>query len=407
MAQDAGAPQFTLTGTGGVVGIMLPAFDTGAMGEAASGGLIGGMLGGNITTGVGQIGDYDGLLSLNVFGIYGMGMTSSSTDTYSGPGTVIISGLSAPDAGSITLDPGGATDVDITGANGASGTIVAGGSVINDAGVSPDLPGFILGAYTDDNAGAEASYGAIADTSGGIFIASGDFSGLAIETSVSRSVFYGGADLTLGLVGGDSGAASFVGYFGPSVKLLNDTTTTRVTVDIPEVAPTGGVVMPEFTMSHEDLLQSLYLGGVIGGSVAIVGEPGIVYSLGIEGGAYAVGASWRGQDTYSTCCGLDPVDPSPDLSVVADPLTHDYGTAIAFSAKGSAAVTHAIGGNKALTIGGSAEYLSHVARVDHSDLVSVGGSDDWVAADGSPATSTFSWGHMLNVAITASLTGTF
>ena len=182
MAQDAGAPQFTLTGTGGVVGIMLPTFDTGAMGETASGGLIGGMLGGNITTGVGQIGDYDGLLSLNVFGIYGMGMTSSSTDTYSGPGTVIISGLSAPDAGSITLDPGGDPVVSIAGANGATGQIDAAGATINDALVSPDGVGFILGAYTND--GDAASYGAIADTSGGIFIASGDFSGLAIETSV-------------------------------------------------------------------------------------------------------------------------------------------------------------------------------------------------------------------------------
>lgn len=396
---------FTLTGTFGVVGFQLPTFDTGVFGHTAGGSLFGGMVGANFTAAIGQTDDVDVLLRLAGFGAFGTG-TSSWTDTFtSANSAVIVTGLSAPGAGSITLTPGpgAASSYSITGAGGTPTGVVVVGPSTNVATVSADGTGFIFGAGVT-TATTGAAYGGIGASSGGIFIASGDISGLSITTTVQRNIFYGGADLTLGLAGDFDGQTSVQGYVGPSYRGMVQNTSTRIAINVPESLPSA-VTIPEFSITVADTLTSNYFGGVLGGNLSFETSPDMTFTLGLEGGVYSVNANWRGQDTYATSGGSPA---SPTLSVQGPAMTSDLGSAIAFAARGNAAVTFALEGNKALTIGGNVEYLSQVPAVNHSGLTQTGAaSDDWVAGTPIPAATTFSWGSMINYAATVSLTGTF
>lgn len=401
---------FTLTGTFGIVGFQLPTFDTGAFGHTAGGTLFGGMIGANVTATLGQTDDLDVLLRLAGFGAFGTG-SSSWTDTFtSANSAVIVTGLSAPGAGSITLTPGaGASTLTVVGAGGTSTGVVAAAGTTNVSTVSADGTGFIFGsAVTTPTTGA--AYGGIGASSGGIFIASGDIDGLSITTNVQRNIFYGGADLTLGLAGDFDGQTSAQGYVGPSYRGLVQNINTRIAINIPEALPSA-LTHPEFSITVADTLTSNYFGGVLGGNLSFETSPDMTFTLGLEGGVYSVNASWRGQDTYATCCGAvgAPItSTSPTLSVQGPAMTSDLGSTIAFAARGNAAVTFALEGNKALTFGGNVEYLSQVAAVNHSGLTQTGAvSDDWVAGTPIPAATTFSWGSMINYAATVSLTGTF
>ncbi|HEY0918577.1 hypothetical protein [Devosia sp.] len=409
MAQDATVPVYALTGTGGVTAFNLPAFDSGVLGHSIDDPLFGGMLGANFTAGIGQAGDLDVLLSFGVFGAFASGATGSWTDTFDASDSgVVVTGLSTPDAGSITLDPGGPTDVTVNGANGANITMGVLGPDSNVAAVSPDAPGFING-WGTAGAGGEAAYGAIADESGGIFVGAGEIDGLAITTEVSRSVFYGGADLTLGLAGNKHGDTGFVVYGGPSYRGLRQDMTTAMTIDVPEV---GASVLthPEFGISVDDTLTSHYFGGVLGGNVSFNTSPGMLLTLGAEGGLYNVRSSWDGRDTYSTCCG-DVTTPlattSPELTVMGPLLEDDLEDAVAFALRGNAALSWAVDESRTFTLGGNVEYLSRVATVSHDDFVTTGNSDDWTNGDPVAASTTFGWGEMWNYGITASLTGHF
>jgi len=409
LGQDAtGEAVFALTGTGGVSGFNLPAFDTGVFGHTAGGAMLGGMIGGNITAGIGQMDDWDFLVSLSAFGAFGTG-SSSWTDTFtSANGPVIVTGLTTPDAGSIVLAPGTADDVTVTGANGGLIDIDSAGGTNNVAAVTPSGPGFING-WATTGVGS-AAYGAIADDSGGIFIASGDIDGLSITTDVRRTIAYGGADLTLGLAGQFNGETNVQVYAGPSFRGLGQGITTDITIDIPEVLPSV-LTHPEFKISVNDTLTSHYFGGVLGGSASFATSPGMLFTLGLEGGVYSVHANWSGRDTYSTCCGAEgtPLSTvSPTLSVQGPTQTYDFGSTIAFAARGNGAVTWALDENKSFSLGGSVEYLSRVATVNHSGLTQTNAlSDDWTTATADTAASTFAWGDMWNFSITGSLTGHF
>lgn len=416
------APAFTLTGTIGVVGFQLPDFDTGVFGINDDSLLWGGMIGVSGSGTVGNAGgDWDVVLGVNAFAAFAGG-SSSSTETFTGPGTVYITGLSTPTSGDEIALNAGANPVtaNITHTNPAGGGSVTALSAATGANnnVTSVVPsgasnGFTLGAVTTNVGGTnDAAYGAIADSSGGIFVGTGDISGLSVTTDVSRKVIYTGADVTLGLSGsvGDGAAAEV--YVGPSYRGLFQTNTTDVTVNIAE-SP-GVVTIPEFKISTEDDIDSNYLGGVLGGKVSFAATDGVVFSLGLEGGVYAVSASWTGQDTYSTCCGdFAPagvvVSTSPTLSVVSDELTSEFDSDIAFAVRGNAGVTWALDDNRAFTLGGSLEYLSKVAAVDHNNrtLVTGGNTADWDSGEAPVPGTTFSWGSMVNFALTASLTGQF
>lgn len=375
-------PAFTITGTAGVVGFDLPEFDTGVFGVTDEGMLWGGMIGVSASGTVSNTDQWDVVLGINAFAAFA-GSQSSSTWTPGGPGTLVITGLTTPStaggADSIALTTDGGTNAANSTVNNRnpqgdpllSSVIASSGTTDNDAAVVPSASGppnsFILGATTTGGGDASA-YGAIADTSGGVFVAAGDIGDLSVTTTVDRKLLYTGADITLGLSGDISDGVTGQVYAGPSYRGLFQTNTTDVNINIAEQQPSA-ITIPEFTISTEDQIDSNYFGGILGGKFSVLASDGVVFTLGLEGGIYAVNASWTGTDTYSTCCGdFDPLGPagaSPTLSVEAVPQTADFADTIAFAARGNAGVTWALDGDKAFTLGGSVEYLSKVASVDH------------------------------------------
>ncbi|MDB5542712.1 MAG: hypothetical protein JWQ89_4439 [Devosia sp.] len=425
------APAFQLTGTAGIVGFHLPDFDTGVFDVTDDGLLWGGMLGFSAAAKVGGMDNWDVILGVSAFGAFA-GSSNSSTWSPGAPGTLVITGLSTPsNAGgpdgpdTITLTTDGGTNFatsDISGVNpqgdaAVVGNLSASGTTDNLGVVSPSAGGgpnsFIVGAATTGN-GTAAAYGAIADTSGGVFVAAGDIDDLSVETTVTRKLIYLGADITLGLAGEVNDGVSAQVYVGPSYRGLFQTNTTDVNINIAEVNPSA-IVIPEFSISTEDDIDSNYFGGVLGGNISFLASDGVTFSLGLEGGVYAVNASWTGQDTYSTCCGDfpngDPSGSSPELTITADPITTDFADEIAFAARGNAGVTWDLDADKSFTLGGSVEYLSKVATVDHGSRTTfTPGTDSditWINGDNPPGATVLSWGSMINFALTASLTGHF
>lgn len=408
------APAFLITGTAGIVGFDMPDFDTGVFGITDEGMLWGGMIGVSASGSVGNAGgDWDVVLGINAFGAFAGGSTST-TQSFAGPGTVYISGLSNPAGTSIVTDSTVASsDVDHTASGLATATV---GTDTDAAFSSSSGSGFIVGGVSTNDDGTELSYGAIADTTGGIFVASGDInSELDVTTEVSRQMFYAGADITLGLGGTIGDGASAQVYVGPSYRGLFQENTTLVTAN--PVESTAVVTLPNFSISTLDDIDSHYFGGVLGGNVSFGASDGVVFSLGLEGGVYGVHASWTGRDTYETSGGFfdpdntPPINGStqPPLTVQGPEFTGDFDDTIAFAARGNAGVTWAVGNNQALTLGGSLEYLSKVATVDHAGRTIIEPGDvsgAWPVTDPAP-TYDLVWGSMVNFSITASLTGTF
>lgn len=426
------SPAFNITGTAGIVGFDMPEFDTGVLGVTDDEMLWGGMLGISAAGAIGNTNGWDVVLGVNAFGAFAGGSSSSSTWTADEPGTLIITGLSTPGTAGpdngpdlISLSTDRSTpeaELEIVNDNpqggGSDGSGDVSGGTNNVGFVTPSSAenSFILGALATTT-GAAAAYGAIADSDGGIFIATGDIEGLTIETNVSRQLIYTGADLTLGLAGNLSDGVSAQVYAGPSYRGLFQDTTTDININIPEMGDTD-VIFPEFNISRLDDLDSNYLGGVVGGNISVAAGSGVLFTLGLEGGVYGVRSTWTGTDTYSTCCGDFGVDPedddfqggeSPSYTVTSNSQTENFSDTIAFAVRGNGAVTWAVDENKALSLGGSVEYLSKVATVDHSGLTQFIPGDtsaEW-ENDGQPAGPTRSWGSMINFAVTASLTGSF
>jgi hypothetical protein len=380
-------------------------------------------LSGNST--IGSHDDWDVIFGFNVFGAIA-GADSTSTETFTGPGTVFISGLSTPgDSSAVALDttPGNAVATVTPPGGGASSVDEGGAATVNANTVVPTAPGFVLGTITT-NGGTGTAAGAVASSDGGIYVITGDLTGLEVTTDISRNIFYTGADLTLGLGRADNGGTLYSVYAGPSYRGLYQNIVTDLTINMAEANDGGVVTHPNFTMSSDENLNSQYLGGVLGGTAAFSIGDGMILSLGAEGGVYGVSAKWNGTETYSSAGGLfnDPND-DPDLgplaqtpiSVTADQLSEDDITndTIAFAARGNASVTWAISHNQAFSLGGNVEYLSQVATVTHDRVFEpdYDANASWSAMTppvGAPTGApTFSWGSMVNFGITASLTGTF
>lgn len=376
------------------------------------------MLGANLTVGLGQTGDLDLLLGLGVFGAFASGATGSWTDTFDSMDSgVVVTGLSTPGGSAaihlLTDSAAESASFDVDGVvppDTATGS--ASGATNNVAAVTPTAgSGFVMGSAVVTDTGVAAAYGGIGEPTGGIFVATGEIDGLTITTEVDRSLFYGGADLTLGLAGNKNGETGFIVYGGPSYRGLRQDMTTAMTIDIPEAEPSV-LTHPEFGISVDDTLTSHYFGGVLGGNLSVNTSPGMLLTLGVEGGLYGVHSSWDGQDTYSTCCGSvgEPLDStSPEYTVRGPALEADLEDAVAFALRGNAAVSWAVDQSRTVSLGGNVEYLSRVATVSHDDMITtgLGDGDDlrWTGGDG--ATTTFGWGEMWNYGITASLTGHF
>lgn len=394
LAQDAGQVAFQLDGSGGVEGINLPAYDPGAFGHVAGGNLFGGMIGGKVSGAVGNAGGWGVILGLNAFGVFGMG-SSSWSDSITGP--ITISGLDPITGATVTTAGGGAFDVTADGPGAGSAHVDNGGGPgPNNLGdVVPDATGFQVAGGAATATGASAFAG-IGDSTGGILVGDGDDGALVIKTDVTRTFLYGGADLTLGLAGSFDSTTTVQVYAGPSVRGLAQGVRTAFTADLTEAPTAPDEAIPTFTIAVNDQLTSTYLGGVFGGAVSFEGTPGVVFTLGAEGGVYAVHSSWSAHDTYSTCCGVTGAGvASPSLSTDGPTHTADLGNTTAFSAKGTAAATWALEGDKSITLGGNVGYLSYVPTVSHTGFV------------GGTPTTTFGSGSAITYGVSATLSGHF
>ncbi|MDX1948062.1 MAG: hypothetical protein SFU86_21870 [Pirellulaceae bacterium] len=391
---------------------MLPGFNTGVLGHVASGNGLGLSLGGTFGARVGAMDNWDVLVGVSVFGTSGTAR-SSWTDTFtSADSAVVVRGTSTPSApASIDLNRPAANSANstVTGPGGAIATTTATGATNNVAAVSPDGTGFVM---SDVNTGAAsaAAFGGIGSSSGGIFIASGNIDGLALTTDVTRNFIYWGADFTVGLQGSPDGQTVVQIYSGPSIRRLTQGVVTSVNVNIPELQPSV-LTHPEYRLSIADDLVSNFLGGVAGGNISIpLPDAGIIFTLGAEGGVYAVMSSWTGHDTYSTCCGAvgTPLaTPSPNLSVSGPLNTANLGTNVGFSAKGSATVTYLLSETTALSVGGNLEYLSGVPTISRTGVVQTGQAEDWAPGTGTPVATTFGTAGMINYGINFTFSARF
>src|SRR6185312_5764541 len=129
------------------------------------------------------------VLGLNAFGAFGMGQSASTTTHFATGGTFtgldpLTSGINVTTAGSST----------VTGPNGSSAhtssTLVSNADV---AAVTPGTNEFELSAVTTTTTPTNAQYGGVGSTSGGGFVANGP---VDMTTTINRSVYYGGVDLT-------------------------------------------------------------------------------------------------------------------------------------------------------------------------------------------------------------------
>ena len=395
-AQDA-TPTFTLSGTGGGIGLNVPSYNAGAFGHVASGNMLGGMIGVSGQTTVGGAGEWGVVLGINAYGSFGVGMSSwtdsVTTDT-------IITGVDAAAVSGRTFNVGaGSVALAITSPGGAAtsvGVPTALTGTVNAGGVQPDAAGkgFVVVAGTHQP-GAGAGFIAIGDPTGGYLEIQSTDGSAKLKTDVTRSIFYGGADLTIGMAGTFDSATKVQVYAGPSVRALSQGITTAYTADLVEVpAPS---ILPTFTIALNDQLMSTYLGGVFGASASFQAQPGVTFTLGAEGGVYSVHSTWNEHDTYSTCCGVDSATGnSPNLSVNGPTHTADLGTRAAFSAKANGGVSWDLEGNKSIGLSGNVGYLSAVPTVDHAGVVGGGG-----------ATTTFGWGSMITYGIAGTFTGHF
>ncbi|HEV7277104.1 MAG TPA: hypothetical protein VGN80_12530 [Devosiaceae bacterium] len=376
---------------------------------------VGGLFGLSASTVVGHHGDSAVSVGISGFLALGSGSTNN-TQTLSGEGSVIISGLSTP-TGVITLETDPATpsaESDISGTTEGvdQNVFVSGGGTINAWGAEQDLPGdsfSLAGAQTDAVAGAAAAWGAIASEEGGVFVGVGDLDGLEITTDVRNEFLYGGADLTVALSNAAGEGVALQGYVGPSYRFLGQRGTTTITVDIPEMEPVApaGYEFPTYGQETVETLNTHYLGGVLGGSMTTLLTDNMTFTLGLEGGAYYANTHYSGEESYSLTGG-DPALTLGDQTVenAVEVVDTDHGLALAV--RGHAALTTAISANQQLTFGAGVEYLSRVATVDRElgGTVTPGAGDITYAGPAS-GSSLLTFGDMWGFSGSISFTGQF
>jgi len=436
---DDAHPLFTLTGTIGGVVMDLP--DGGGLfqGEGANDPndlLLGGTIGLSGTAGVGEVlGGLQGFIGFNTFATYAYG-DYKKTSSFTGTGVIVMQGGAGPYSSliSISTSSGGVSsnaNLHSVHDNGQSGgeSFDVNAQTLNGGGAQ-DVPytsnggagnSFQWGGVQTNGAGSATAYAALADESGGVFIAAGNLDGLNITQSYKTEALYLGGDLTFGL-SGQNGSTTLQGYVGPSYRYLaqRNSMNSSLLVDVPEyVGGGGGAEFPLFSMLTTDEFQSHYMGGVAGLQATIPTSATTALTLGVEGGAYYTMASVASDGTYRVEGGglvsggvIPDLDPDPGavdlIEVVADGVKYEADT-IAFAARGTAAYTMAIAQNAQLTFSGSLDYLSAVAQTAvHSSIAGydgdVDGSVTYQSGDGA---SRISWGQMINFSGSVSLTGQF
>ncbi|HVX56714.1 MAG TPA: hypothetical protein VHA37_03200 [Candidatus Saccharimonadales bacterium] len=413
----------------GVVGFDLPD-RTDGIGGSDPGTAVGVSLSGAASFGIGHTDDYDVLLGINAFWDMGGG-GSTSTQTFSGPGVVVVPGYTTPagttiqlglakDAGASTVTPS-VTDTNHN-PQGSNAVLITPlvtpadiGGTANGFGVTPSGDGssFVFGGLTGDGPNQKGLvFGSAAATDGGVFIAAGDLDGLSITTNSSQSISYGGADITLALAKANDGTTSFQGYVGPSYRHLGQHDDTKVSVNIPELDV--GSTFPTYSMDSVTDLNSDYFGGLVGATVTQQLSDKVALTLGGEGALYFNHTSISGTQSYTVSGGNQANNGGPVPSQTVTNATGPSGdsNSTAFGVRGQAGMTVALAHGLSLGLNGNVDYLSSVptvsqgsATVTSGSMTDAGGSVSYTGA-AQPGIS-LSYGGMLVFGATASLTGHF
>lgn len=430
---------FSLSGTVGGVVMDLPDGGGLFLGEGADDAndlLFGGTVGVSAAVGTGPVlGGLQGFIGLNLFGTYAYADVNK-TSAFTGPGVVVVQGGTGPFSSSITI----ATSSDATSAfadiTSTHTNPDGGGEAVVVAAETDPGPGAQDAPYTSnavvgnsfqwgggqtrvDGAGGSATaYAALADENGGVFIAAGNLDGLNLTQSYRTEALYLGGDVTFG-VAGQNGTTTLQGYVGPSYRYLaqRNSSTSNLLVDVPEYA--GVADFPLLSISGTDTFSSHYMGGIAGLMATIPVSATTALTVGVEGGAYYTMASLSSDGVYTVSGGnLDVgggvIDPAPAPGAVA-PISIEYdgveyeAETIAFAARGTAAYTMAIAQNAQLTFSGSVDYLSAVAQTGvNASIAGYDGDDDGtVTYQSGGDNERISWGHMVNLSGSVSLTGQF
>ena len=430
LAQEASTRSYGLTF--GPSFFSLPDMDTGVVstapgnfpssvggrGVGANFGLSGGI-------GIGSFGGFDAAIGLSGFATVGLS-SSSVVNTFTGPGVVTIAGYTTPGNANIALAtnsvPGNSSaSAVITHTNPQGGgelinvnNPVNAGGVVNDYGASiaAGSNSFALGGVVTQQGAVNsaAAYAAVAASDGGIFFAAGDLTGLAVTTSVARSVIYTGADLSVAM-STNTGDMAIQGYAGPSYRLLSQSSKTTISVDIPEASPSA-TTFPTYSMIRDEQLTSNYFGGIVGLNLSKPISDAMIFSLGVEGGVYYVHDSLEGHESYTIAGGalssvpLTTVRNANGISMASDGL--------AWSAKVSPSITVALASNRQLTFSGAVDYLSRVPTVTRDGSVATAtntyaGTDDGTLNYNAPSQTahSLSFGPMWSFTPTVSFTGQF
>jgi hypothetical protein len=431
-AADLGTPQtistsgpgYTLTATGGVVAFGMPSQGTGVINSGAGTfdpstspidfGLMGALSG---SVDVGKTGNTKLSIGFNVFGELATG-SDIATDTYTGLGTVIVPGYTTP-VGTITLtttqgavpaSTSAITGTPVVGVDDTNQT-VSGAGVNNDQiGVDQPPPpnAFSLGIATNKTPIA-AAYGAIASTAGGIFVGTGNLSGLKVTTTESQSVFYGGADINLAATGDLSDGVTLQGYIGPSYKYLGQHNTTTTSIAPP--AATVGLVMPTYSDIRTEDFASNYFGGLVGANLTTKVSDKMKLTLGGQFGLYDMWSTFSGSEAYNIGGGSGAVGlPIASQTVTNANTVSGSSNGTAYSAGLNGAITMAMSDTMDVSFGGNAQYLSAVPVMNRAGSVSTvtgtGGANATYTGTGTN-TPTMGFASMWNLGGTVSVTGHF
>jgi hypothetical protein len=408
------------------LGVMaLPAFQAGpdSSGPSFSTPALGASFGLDGVIEVAPVSGFDGQIGLSLWSMVGVA-SSSSTQTFSGPGVLVVPGYSTPANTQITLTTnndgvgtGGNSAITLDGQAGAAVNLPTNNNANTDAisvilGTGSNDPGFLyqgIFASADDN--RSGAFAAGANSTGGVFVASGDLTGLTVTTNTARDVLYTGGDITFGFGNSVSGDNAFSGFAGPSVRLLNQDITTDTIVDVPELATTTPAnEFPLYTDSRDEQLNSFYYGASGGFSMSHTISNDVTLNLGGKLGLYAMNTSFKGSETYRVSGG-EPTSVDQTATLANGPTASDNG--MAYSAGITAGLTKSITPNVDIGFNFGADYLSRVATlkrsapiaVTSSTVSSTGGTTTYTTVNSSTPTLTF--GSMVAWKATASVMGHF
>ena len=226
---------------------------------------------------------------------------------------------------------------------------------------------------TDGSPLAATAIGFAGDANGFLLGATGDLSGIRIDTTTTQEADY--AEFETRLVGvvplGGSGWVA-TPLVAPAYRYLHRKVDTHVDVLLP-VNPVSNR-RAALSLTTSDDLTAHYAGGSLGiGAVGPV--PGdVILSLGANAGLLGMFADHEGSSS-ATVFGIDTT------TIAFDPVTDELDQ-IAYFARASVGVTKQLGGFS-LSVGGQAEYLSDVPTVRRDVGVALGAPGALTATGGS------------------------